>query len=154
PDGTILIWKLDLPLTKPAPLAAGEIDTLWSVLKDADAAKAWRTVWRLADALDDGVPFLRKHLKPFPTAAADITDPLLADLASDVFAKREAASKRLKELGLFAETALRQRLQANPPLELRQRIEGLLKHIVENPPEMTPETVRELRGVAVLARTT
>jgi hypothetical protein len=76
----------------------------------------------------------------------------LADLAGDVFAKRDAASKQLRDLGILAESALRQRLKADPPLELRLRIEGLLKSIAETPPALTPEALRDLRAVAVLAQ--
>jgi RNA polymerase sigma factor (sigma-70 family) len=152
PDGTILLWPVDLPSPNPVRLTPNEIDSLWSTLKDADAAKAWQAVWRLADAPEDAVPFLRKMLKPVPGAPKDITGPQLIDLGSDVFAKRETATKRLKDLGLLAEPALRQSLSANPPLELRQRIEALLKSIVESPPGLTPEVLQTLRAVAVLSR--
>jgi WD40 repeat protein len=151
-DGTILIWNLELPIPKSVRLTTEEIASLWSTLQDADAAKAWQAVWRLTDAPDDSVPFLRNSLKPVPGAPKDVTDPLLADLGSDVFVKREAANKLLKDLGFSAEPALRQRIDANPPLELRQRIEALLKIIGETTQPMTPEILQSLRGVAVLAR--
>ena len=152
PDGTILLWPVNLPSPKPVRLAPNEIDALWSTLKDADAAKAWQAVWRLADAPEDAVPLLRKMLKPVHGAPKNITNPLLADLGGDNFAKHETATKRLKDLGLLAESALRQNLAANPPLELRQRVEALLKTIVENPPALTPEDLQTLRAVAVLSR--
>ena len=95
--------------------------------------------------------FLRGKVKPVAGAPADVTGPLLADLGSDVFTKREAASKRLKELGHQAEPALSQRLRANPPLEERQRIEALLKLLVETPVSLTPEGLRDVRAVAVLS---
>jgi RNA polymerase sigma factor (sigma-70 family) len=151
-DGTILLWKIDLPASTPAHLPGKEIASLWADLKGADAAKAWKAVWRLVGSPDEVVPFLRDNLKPFPPAPANITDPLLTDLASDVFAKRDAANKSLKEIGLLAEPALRQRLQANPPLEVRQRVEVLLKAIAENPQPLTAEALRDVRAVAVLAR--
>ena len=68
------------------------------------------------------------------------------------FAKRDAASKRLKELGVSAEPALRKRLADNPPLETRLRVELLLKSIAEAPQPLTTEDLRSLRAVAVLAR--
>ena len=150
-DGTILLWELDLPAAQPARLSAQEIEVLWADLQDADAARAWRAVWRLAESPDEAVPYVRGKVKPYVGAPADVTGPLLADLGSDVFTKREAASKRLKDLGHQAEPALSQRLKANPPLEERQRIEALLKLLVETPVPLTPEGLRDVRAVAVLS---
>jgi RNA polymerase sigma factor (sigma-70 family) len=151
-DGTILLWEVDLPAASEVRLDAKEVEALWADLQDADAAKAWRAVWRLAAAAEDAVPFFRNHLKPVAPAPADVTAALLADLNSDAFAKRDAASKRLKDLGLLAENALRDRLKAQPTLELRQRIEPLLKAIEETPPAVGADTLRDLRAVAALAR--
>jgi RNA polymerase sigma factor (sigma-70 family) len=151
-DGTILLWEVDLPSTSDVRLDAKEVETLWTDLHDADAAKAWRAVWRLAAASEDAMTLFRKHLKPVAPAPADVTAALLADLNSDAFAKRDAAGKRLKELGLLAENALRDRLKAQPTLELRQRIEPLLKAIEEAPPMVSEDTLRDLRAVAALAR--
>jgi hypothetical protein len=152
PDGTILLWNIDLPVSAPVPLAAKNIDSLWNDLMDADAAKAWRSVWHLADSPDEVVPFLHKRLKPFALAPDEITRPLLTDLDNASFAKRDAAHKRLLELGLAAEPALRARLKDNPALETQRRVEALLKTIVEAPQHLTPESRRNVRAVAVLAR--
>jgi hypothetical protein len=152
PDGTILLWNIDLPISKPVPLAAKDIEPLWNDLMDADAAKAWRAVWRLVDSPNEVVPFLRERLKAFAPAAEEITRPLLADLDSESFARRDAANKSVLELGLGAETALRARLNDNPSLETQRRVESLLKTIVETPQALPPQTLRDLRAVAVLAR--
>jgi WD40 repeat protein len=152
PDGMIFIWNLDLPAAKPAPPAPQEIEPLWAYLNDTDAALAWRAVWRLADAPAEALALLRKNVKRFVGASPETTDPLLADLDSDVFAKRESANKRLQDLGILAEPALRARLKAKPSLELRRRIEPLLEAIAEVTPPLTREVVRDLRAVAVLAR--
>ena len=151
-DGNILLWNLDLPLPKSAQLKREEVESLWADLKDPDAAKAWKAVWRMVDAPDSVLPYLGGKLKPSPSAPAETTAPLLSDLASDVYAKREAANKRLKDLGFLAERALRDKVKENPPLEVRQRIEALLKSLLETPPALTPDSLRELRAVAVLAR--
>jgi RNA polymerase sigma factor (sigma-70 family) len=151
-DGTILIWKLDLPQPQPAKLDAKEAAKLWANLKDADASKAWAAVWRLADSPAEALALLRQHLKPAASAPAAETDPLLTDLGSDVFAKREAATKRLKDLGLTAESALRQRLEAKPTLEVRQRVEAILEALEKTPPTLTMDDAQALRSVAVLAR--
>ncbi len=121
-------------------------------MKDANAAKAWKAVWHMAEAPEDVVPFLRGRLKPILPAPAEVTRLLLADLEGDAFAKREAASKRLLELGVLGESALRARLGENPPLESKLRIEKLLKTIVETPQPLSADLLRDLRAVAVLAR--
>src|SRR5262249_17696495 len=100
PDGTILFWDVDLPVPKPGHLSTDEVNALWTALKHADPAKAWQAVWRLADSPDNVLPLLRDRVKPVESAAAEITGRLLADLDSASFAKREAASKRLKDLGV------------------------------------------------------
>src|SRR5262245_22958000 len=129
-------------------LAAGSPGgTIWA---DADAANAWRAVWRLADAPQEALTFLRGHVKPYPTAPADVTQKLLADIDSDSFEVREAVVRRLKELGLQAEPALRAALKAKPSLEQRQRIESLLAALVESPPPLVPEELQQLRALIVL----
>lgn len=47
----------------------------------------------------EATPFLRERLRPAVAATAEQTRPLLADLDSDDFQKREAASAQLLELG-------------------------------------------------------
>lgn len=149
PDGTILLWDISLPSSKPQRLEAKEIESLWADLADADAAKAWRAVWRMAEAPQDALAFLHGRVKPCPTAAEDLTRKLLADLDSDSFAIREAAVKRLKALGPQTEPALRAALQAKPSLEQRRRIEQLL---AAPPLPPTPEELRQLRALIVLER--
>jgi hypothetical protein len=152
PDGTILIWGMPLPARKPQALAAKEVETLWADLACPDAAKAWRAVWRMADAPDEALPFLRGRVEPYPTAAADLTRKLLADLDADSFEVRKAAARRLRELGLQAEPALRAMLKARPSLEQRRHIEELLAVLpVESRPP-SAEELRQLRAVIVLER--
>jgi RNA polymerase sigma factor (sigma-70 family) len=151
-DGTVLVWDVNLPVAKANPLAKQEWSGLWSDLKDSDAAKAWRAVWRLAAAGEEAVSLCRMQVKPVMPVSVDITNSLLTDLDSPVFAKRQAASTRLQELGVLAEKALRDRIAAQPRLELQQRIESLLKTIEQSPPQVDQEGLRELRVVAVLTR--
>ncbi|HEY7326379.1 MAG TPA: sigma-70 family RNA polymerase sigma factor [Gemmataceae bacterium] len=148
-DGTILLWDISLPSPKPQHLQAKQIEPLWTDLADADAAKAWRAVWRLADARNDALTFLRGRVKPYPIAAADATSKLLTDLDSDSFEVRESAVKRLQELGQKAEPALRAALDAKPSPEQRRRIEELLA-AAPSPP--TQEELRQLRALIVLER--
>jgi RNA polymerase sigma factor (sigma-70 family) len=152
PDSTILLWDVRLPAPRPGPLAARELESLWADLAGADAAKAWRAVWHLAEAPDDALPFLRGRVRSHPTAAAGLTRGLLADLDGDSFERREAAVKRLKELGLQAEPALRAALRAKPSPEQRRRIEAVLAALPQAPQPPSAEELRQLRAVIVLER--
>jgi RNA polymerase sigma factor (sigma-70 family) len=150
PDSTILLWDVNLPAHSEKPLTAKEIDALWADLASADAAKAWQAVWRLAESPREVLSFLRGRIKPHPTATVDETRRLLADLDDATFAKRDAAMKRLEELGLKAEPALRAALRAGPTLEPRRRIERLLAGVVKLPQPLSPEDLRQLRALIVL----
>jgi hypothetical protein len=132
-------------------LSAKEIETAWADLINDDAAVAWKAVWRLADSPAEALPLLRGNLKPAPKAADSITGPLIADLDNDNFNAREKAIKQLKDLGVAAEQALREKLAAKPSLETTKRIEIILDSLPAKPQSLTPEMVRDLRGVAVLA---
>jgi hypothetical protein len=62
-------------------------------------------------------------------ALVALIDALLPDLDSRDLAKRAVASKALIAMGPFAGTVLRGELSRNPSLEMRHRIEQLLKQI-------------------------
>jgi hypothetical protein len=152
PDSTILLWDLRLPAVHEAPLTAKEVEVLWADLADADAAKAWKAIGRLAEAPKEALPLLRGRIKPYPTAPGAETRRLLADLDAETFERRDTATKRLEELGLKAEPALRAALRAKPTLEPRRRIERLLAILAKTPQALTAHDLRQLRGVIVLER--
>jgi RNA polymerase sigma factor (sigma-70 family) len=152
PDSTILLWQVRLPADPESRLTAKEVEQLWADLADADAAKAWKAVWRLAEAPKDALPLLRRRIEPYPTAPVEETRSLLADLDSESFARRDAATKRLKELELKAEPALRAALRAKPALEPRRRIERLLAGLAKIPQPLTARDLQQLRGLIVLER--
>jgi hypothetical protein len=154
PDGTILVWELKLPEAKPEPLAANEATALWDDLKAEDAGKAWRAAWRMSEFPDVVLPLLGERLKPVQPTAAEITGPLIADLDSDAFARRQAALQKLQELGLRAEPALRKGLEGKLSAEQRKRIEGLVEALASPGRDLSAEELRELRAVGVLERVT
>jgi WD40 repeat protein len=144
PDGTILIWGV-------GPLArfAEPTDASWDDLASDDPAKAVATVWLLADHPDRAVTLLSGRLKPVEPADPVLLKSLLADLSGSTFAKREAAQKRLRDLGEQAAPALREVLNANPDADLRRRIESLMKAINE-PGVPSGEALRQSRAVWAL----
>jgi hypothetical protein len=146
-DSTILIWDLVPPIRSAN---ARSVQRLWDELIASDAAKAYAASWRLADSGNEAFQFLRERLRPVTAASAEQVRPLLADLDSDNFSKREAAAARLRELGDRAVGFLTQELKGHPSLEMRRRIEELLK-VLERP--ASGETLRTLRAMAVLEYT-
>src|SRR5262249_19679298 len=70
---------------------------------------------------------------------------LIADLDDDRFPVREAASRDLEQLAELAGPALRRALAERPSLELRRRVEGLLRRL-----EMIASSPRRLQGMRAL----
>jgi hypothetical protein len=122
---------------------------LWADLGGEDAGKAWRAVRRLAATPAAAVPFLRGRLEPVRPAPAPLTRELVDDLDSRDFRRREAAARRLTELGVRAEAQLCEALRANLSAEQRRRIEELLRGL-QGTPTVSVEQARELRAVTVL----
>jgi hypothetical protein len=102
---------------------------------------------RLADAPDPALRLLRDRLRPAVAPSADDLRRLIADLDAPRFASREAAQKRLAELGELAEAALWSALVDWPSAERRHRIVGLLEgsRLVRS-----ADVRRQLRAVRLL----
>jgi hypothetical protein len=94
---------------------------------------------------------LRSHLHAVEAVRAARISELIRDLNADDFDRREAASKKLAELGTQAEAPLRKALEETTSEEMRSRIKDLLKPldvwIVTD-----PDTLRALRAIWVLER--
>jgi RNA polymerase sigma factor (sigma-70 family) len=154
-DTTILVWDMKtLPPPRPAKLAElspRELDAQWADLADADAVKAYRAIRILTAAPHSAVSFFTERLRPIQPVAAEKIAAWIADLDSERFETRSKAEKELEKLEELAEPALRRASQGrSSSLELRRRIEGLLKRL--EGPSTSPETLRRLRAVEVLER--
>ncbi len=152
-DTTILVWhRKALPQPRSAKgveLLPKELDAFWTDLADADASKAFRSIRTLIRARQQAVSFLKGHLRPIPPASAEKIAAWITDLDSDRFETRSKAAMELEKLEEQAEPALRRTLQGQAPsLELRLRINGLLKRL-EGPITST-DMLRRLRAVEVL----
>jgi RNA polymerase sigma factor (sigma-70 family) len=150
-DTTALLWGLSPTAGAPGAkaLTPADLDRLWADLGGADAWPAYRASWALAEAPAAAVPFLRKQLRPVALPNAGRLRRLVADLDSDDFATREAATTELTKLGAAAAPALRAALKDNPSAEVRRRAAALLTKLREVP---SPEALRRGRAVAALER--
>jgi hypothetical protein len=152
PDSTILIWEVILPARNPVSARPRELEALWADLSEKDAARAWQAVWRMGELPKETIPFLGQRVQPLRPTPEEVTRPLLAQLDDDSYQRREAATKRLKDLGHQAGPALSTALKGDPTPEKKQRLEMLLQVLAEAPAFSSPKELQELRAVAVLER--
>jgi HEAT repeat protein len=107
---------------------------------------------QLASSPFETVAYLRKHL-----TAARGEHPSereikrwIAALDDDEYDRREAASRRLSEIGWLAQPVLQETLKTATSLEQKRRAEGLLDLIKSPLPH--PHLLRPLRALEVLER--
>lgn len=136
-DSTALVWAVvDHPTLARSlrGLTAQELGELWERLRSDDPRTAYHAVWRLAAYPKDTLPFLRERLQPVRAADPTLVRSLLRDLDSDIFARRDKASRELLALGDGVEPLLQSAL-APPKLseETRSRISAVLKTLAGSP---------------------
>ncbi len=152
-DGDARLWDVRTLLaahsSRTGTATPAALEAMWADLAGADAERADRAQWTLAD-LPDAVPFLLKRVRPAPPADAARIGRLVRELGSDSFAARSAAMRELEKLADAAEPALRRALEGEPPLEVRRRVEQLLDTLGGSVPG--PDELRSLRVVEVLER--
>jgi WD40 repeat protein len=152
PNHSVLIWDLTLGHRQAdgsllrKKLTDEELQEHWSNLRSASAEAAYRSRWALAAGGGRTVTFLAKRLQPVTAADRGEIPRLLDDLDHELFARRQAACRRLRALDRAAEPELRAALRKPVSLETRKRISDLLEGLDTVP----TETLRALRGVAVL----
>jgi WD40 repeat protein len=141
--GFVWDWQKDWRAARGA-----ELDALWRDLAGADAGAAQRAVAALAAGGGKAVGYLKGRLPQVKAASAEQIRQWIADLDSERFATREAAAKRLKDLGRAVEPQLREALKNTDSTEVRRRIEGMLSHIEDR--RLTADELRLVRAVQAL----
>ena len=117
----------------------------------ADAVKAYRAEWELADQPAEAVALLRDRLKPVKAADAGTVRQLVAKLDASEFAEREKATEELQNLGCAAVPVLRQALKGEVSAEQRKRVEEVLAAVTA-PAILSGDSLRQMRAVSVLER--
>lgn len=150
-DTTALIWDIreaaEAARPRVAEVSREQLERLWADLGDNEGGRVHRAIWGLV-AARPAMPWLREHLKPIPPADAQRIARLIADLDSDSFAVREKATRELQAMTETAEPALRKALANKPSLELRRRVEPMVKNL-ENWPA-SRAALRDWRALEVL----
>lgn len=127
--GHVLIWDATPRTVEDYPrfaaLSARELDTLGRDLRDERALRAYIDLLTLAAVPRAAAWHLRADNERPPAAAPDRIQQLIADLDGG-FDQRQRAAAELAKLGDWAVVPLHRTLAAQPPLEVRRRIERLL----------------------------
>ncbi|HJZ92929.1 MAG TPA: WD40 repeat domain-containing protein [Gemmataceae bacterium] len=147
-DGTILIWDVSVP-RDAKPLAADELPKLWDDLGSPDASRAWQAVHRLLDDPGPAVKFLLDRVKPAKPPDAAAAKRLLAELDSPEYRVREAAMKKVLDLGDVGRPFVEESLKTATGAELRTRLESLRSMLPDKAPPRGDD-LRRLRALAVL----
>jgi len=145
-DTTALAWDVTGTRTRPKarPLTDKDLEIALSDLANADAAHGQKAVRTLLAVPAQAVALLVKELKPAQAPDPNRLTRLIADLNSEQFKTREEALRDLNKLGDVAEPEMRKALADNPSLELKRRLESLLKKFSSS------QRLRTLRAVQVL----
>jgi WD40 repeat protein len=145
-DNVVFLWDVTGART---PAAVKKTPSAWwNDLVSEDGKRAGDAIAGLLRKSEASVAFLQDRLRPAEALDEKRLARLLADLDSDTFEAREAASLELARFGEPAEAALRRALKDRPSLEARRRIEDLLNKLERR--ELAPETLRTLRAIEVL----
>jgi hypothetical protein len=152
-DKTALVWDVShLAVEKRLPaLSDREMEELWVFLAGSDAVKAYQAIQRLALVPDQALPWLSRRLSSARLPHEKRVRALLADLDSNEFAPRNRAEKELERLGDVIAPVLIRFLADRPSLEVRRRVERLLRKWQRGAPCST--VLREIRCVEVLEQT-
>jgi DNA-binding HxlR family transcriptional regulator len=136
------------------PLEMRHLDKLWDDLATAKSPRARLSAQTLVQGAREALPYLSKRLQPAPLPERDLDKrarALVPDLESTRFAVRQRATEELEKLGRAAIPALRERLLARPPLEVRTRIDLLLKKEKVRRSRLKAGEIQAIRAINVLA---
>jgi len=145
-DTTALVWQLRAD-GRPSP--AKGADAAWADLA-AGAAAASGTIESLVANPSAALPLISSRLRPAKPIDPNGVERLLARLDSRRYLERQSAAAELITLDRQAEPFLRRYRDAAPSSEAASRADALLARLSGQ--AVSPERLREIRAVEVLAR--
>jgi hypothetical protein len=147
-NGTVLIWNSGVRNPAAAKgLAEEELHCLWNELTGDSADLAYNAAAGLAAHPEQAVAFLRAQVQPAISPDGKQVAAWLEALDSDDFAEREAATRELAAVRDLVEGPILDILHRKPTLDLRRRLESILK---AKPTLLPPESLHRRRAVVVL----
>jgi hypothetical protein len=145
-DTTVLAWDMRPPRVADSV----SLDVAWNALAARDAGESFRSEGRFLSSPADTAKYFAERLKPVEAPDPKRVQRWLADLDSDQFAVREAASNALGELDQQAIPYLESTLKSTESAEVRDRVNRILERLWG---AATPlEQLRQVRAVVVLER--
>ncbi|HYV37756.1 MAG TPA: WD40 repeat domain-containing protein [Gemmataceae bacterium] len=155
-EGLGYCWALpESPKASASKLTEKQMESLWATLaadhtKAPDAVKeAYAAQAKLMDS-GKAVQFLKQRLRPGAKIDAKAIDAFRLALESEKFKVREKATSELKALGQDAEPILQLLWEGNHSLELRQRIQLLMKDLETGQGAL--DRLRQDRALEILER--
>ena len=132
PDGQLLSGSLDTTvlawdMRPPRVADSVTLESAWNDLATREAGESFQSEGRFLAAPADAVKFFAEKVKPVEALDPRRIQRLLADLDSDEFAVREAASKALAGLDEQATPYLEETLKSTESLEVRDRVKRILE---------------------------
>ncbi len=152
-DGTILLWDMTpayqaLPTARPASGPAA----CWDDLLQKDPQKAYFAIASLAATPEPALALLRRQLHAERLAPGWLA-ARLADLDSESFETREAATHALQRIAARVEPELRRAREKAPSAEAKRRLDQILEALdAGGPGAPSAEELRQLRALVVLER--
>jgi hypothetical protein len=133
------------------PPSRQQLYNLWTDLGSADAPRAYRAIWSLAESGKPAVQLMEEQIPSLfedkPVAVdSSRTAKLIAQLDDDDAGVREKATAELKALGKAAEPAIRQALEKAPSAEVDYRLKLLLGNLSGE----APRNIHVIRAIEVL----
>jgi hypothetical protein len=129
---------------QPAVEPKTPTEKLWQELSSTDETKVFQAILGLAATPKETLAFFKENLRPVAVDGKRVAK-LLADLDSADFAVRQKAEEELEYLGKYIKPQLREALDKNPALEVRQRIEKLLKQVPFDPMDEITDLYKQLQ---------
>jgi hypothetical protein len=153
-DATALVWDLNMPIRSAGVAierrSVDELEKLWGNLAEADVKKADANMREMAGSPQEAVAVLMERVRPIPGNICEQMSTMIGQLSSADFATRQNATREFERLQGIAEVELRKSLERNPSLEMRRRIEAILKGW--DGAITSTALLRDIRSIEILER--
>jgi RNA polymerase sigma factor (sigma-70 family) len=143
-DTTVLAWDMRPPRVADTV----SLESAWNDLAKREAGQSFQTEGRFLATPGETVRLFAEKIPPVEALDPKRMRRLLADLGSDVFAVREAASQALRGLDEQALPYLEATLKRPESLEVRIRVQRILEQ--KQGAALSSEQLRQIRAVIVL----
>ncbi len=143
-DTTVIAWDVNPGRAR----ATNSLDGPWADLAKRDSSVTFKSQGQFLTVPAETIRLFADNIKLREPLDAKRIQQLIADLDSNRFADREAATKTLGELGRRAKPYLEQAIKSAKSPEAQERAQKVLAAILQIAP--TSDELREIRAVAIL----